>query len=229
MRVLSDCLRAVDALSLVDVQWVSRGILQFPFLPVVDNFFLREDPLQALRHGRFKRCPILLGSNHNEGSWFLIYEQSDRLTLERSEMSRVQFVDAVTSLFFFYPQYRQELNSTTAREAIVFRYTDWLTPNDTVANVHGLEQAIGDSSFLCPLNQFALQYAAVDGAAPVYTYFFTQRYSSNPWPTWMDVLHGDEVLFTFGQVLADGANFTDDERRLSRKIMRYWTNFAKFG
>ena len=45
----------------------------------------------------------------------------------------------------------------------------------------------------------------------------------------MGVLHGDEVLFMFGEPLKLGANFTDAERELSRDVMRYWTNFAKSG
>ena len=73
-------MRAVDASRLVDEQWVSRGILQFPFLPVVDGDFLPQRPDLMLEHRDFKRCPILIGSNRNEGSWFVVYELSDRLT-----------------------------------------------------------------------------------------------------------------------------------------------------
>ena len=67
IQQIIDCLRATPAKQLVEEQWVSRYILQFPFLPVVDGKFLFEDPEAALRKGRFKNCPILVGSNLNEG------------------------------------------------------------------------------------------------------------------------------------------------------------------
>jgi len=86
---LSDCMRQVDASRLVDEQWVSRGILQFPFLPVVDREFLPERPELMLDRRMFKKCPILLGSNKNEGSYFVIYELSDWLTEVPPGSSRV--------------------------------------------------------------------------------------------------------------------------------------------
>jgi len=259
MGELANCLRDVKVEELVEQQWVSRGILQFPFLPVIDNKFLIESPTQALRHHRFKKCPILIGSNLNEGSYFLIYELPDYLTLEKNAMTREAFLTSLNSLFFHYPQYGSQLNSTFLMDAVAFQYTNWLDVNDTVANVLSLDAAIGDCYFVCPLNEFAMSYAAAgrlhgvvstsDGVLPhdapqrltldtvkvdhelfdVYSYYFTERYASNPWPSWMGVMHGDEVLFTFGHVLKAEGNFTEDERRLSRAIMKYWTNFAKTG
>src|SRR6218665_111831 len=224
---LADCLRKELPQRLVDEQWVSRGILQFPFLPVVDNNFLKESPSELLRLGRFKKCPILLGSNFNEGSWFIIYELFPRLTLTAKDMSRADFSESMEKLFYTFPQYPQKLNSSFAMDAIKFQYTDWLNPDDADANLHGLDAAVGDFQFICPLNEFALSYASA--GQTVYMYYFTQRYSSNPWPDWMGGLHGDEVLFTFGQPLKPGRNFAADERELSRTIMNYWTNFAQTG
>jgi acetylcholinesterase len=244
----------VDPYKLVDEQWVSRGILQFPFLPVVDGKFLVESPDLILDHRTFKPCPILIGSNLDEGSYFLIYELNDRLTAEkkgetrrgleippgdRDIFTRDHFLQTVNTLFFYYPQYRVELNSSFGREAIAFQYTDWtaLSQDDSLANVNGLDHAVGDSNFVCPLNRFAMAYA--QAGLPVYMYYFTHRYTNNPWPQWMGVMHGDEILFTFGQALRDPEDlggpskwkimYTEEEKRLSRRMMRYWSNFAKTG
>jgi len=237
---------------LVDEQWVSRGILQFPFLPVVDREFLPERPSLMLEHRDFKRCPILLGSNRNEGSWFVVYELSERLTEvpvgaprvpvevppgDRRTMPREQYELALGTLFFYYPQYRRELNSTFGMDAVTFQYTDWTAGSldDSATNLAALDAAIADSNFVCPLNAFAAAYA--DAGAPVYVYFFTEPYAANSWPGWMGVMHGDEILFMFGHVLRDSSvrtgrwpiTYTPAEKELSRRMMSYWTNFAKTG
>lgn len=231
VRRLADCLRSADAHDLVERQWVSRGVLQFPFLPVVDGHFLAEDPIVSLRHGRFKRCPILLGSNRNEGSWFIVYELSDHLSLERKSTSRDQFVSSLRRLFFYYPQYGSSppnsSSSAVVFDAIAYRYTDWTDANDTDSNTAALESAVGDAFFVCPLNEFARSYAAA--GLPVFSYLFGHRYESNPWPHWMGVLHGDEIPFVFGHVFKSRQLYTATDRRLSQMMMRYWTNFARTG
>jgi len=87
--------------------------------------------------------------------------------------------------------------------------------------------ATSDGQFVCPLNRFAHHYASV--GLPVYAYYFTERYQSNPWPQWTGVLHGDEIFFVFGEPFKCRDNFTDNERTLSRQMITYWTNFAKTG
>ena len=226
MVEIADCLRDVPPQKLVDDQWVSRGIIQFPFLPVIDGAFLIETPEMSLKRKSFKKCPILLGSNLNEGSFFLIYELSDWLTLNTTTMTREQFLSAVNLLFFYYPQYPKEINSI-GLDAIAFQYSNWLDPNNKMKNIYQIDQAVGDCHFLCPVNTFANRYASA--GENVYYYFFTERYKSNPWPEWMGVLHGDEILFTFGEALKSGHNFTNAEKELSRKMMEYWSNFAKTG
>ena len=39
----------------------TQGIAQFTFVPIVDNYFLEDEPLHALNKGNFKKCPILIG------------------------------------------------------------------------------------------------------------------------------------------------------------------------
>ena len=65
-------------------------------------------------------------------------------------------------------------------------------------------------------------------------YFTIQLSSSNPWGVWMGVKHGDELEFTFGHPLnkkkSEGHySSTENERQLSLKIMKYFTEFAKTG
>ena len=226
MDILAKCLRSKSVQEVVDEQWVSRGIIQFPFVPVIDGAFLTEHPQQTLKYGRFYKCPILIGSNLNEGAFFVIYELMDYYDLERQSMNSQQFQASIDTLFYHYPQYPHEA-SKLVLDAIAFEYTNWLDPNDTYKNINALDKAVGDAYFTCAVNTFAHAYASA--GEHVFYYYFTQRYRSNPWPPWMGVLHGDEILFAFGEPLKSSGNFTGGEKRLSRKMMQYWTNFAKTG
>lgn len=60
-------------------------------------------------------------------------------------------------------------------------------------------------------------------------YLYKHRTRSNPWPRWTGVMHGDEISYVFGQALNPNLKYTDEEKFFSRRMMRYWTNFAKHG
>jgi len=98
---------------------------------------------------------------------------SPRVALEvppgdRSMLPREQFQMALNTLFFYYPQYRRELNSTFGVDAISFQYTDWASGSldDSAGNLAGLDAAVADSNFVCPLNSFAAAFADA-GVNPV--------------------------------------------------------------
>lgn len=222
-----NCLRLLSAHDIVIEQWVSRGIAQFPFVPIVDGAFLVETPEMSLKRQNFKKCPIIAGSNMNEGSFFVMYELfPEYLSLDHIKLNREHFLAMIKHLFFYYPQYPQKASSIGI-DAIAFQYSNWLDPSDKVSNAIALDNAVGDFQFTCNVNLFAHAYA--EAGENVFSYYFTERYKSNPWPEWMGVLHGDEIWFAFGEALKPGLNFSQAEKDLSRKVMKYWTNFAKSG
>jgi acetylcholinesterase len=226
MEKVAECLRKIGPQTLVDEQWVSRGIMQFPFIPVIDGTFLTESPMKSLERKSFKRCPILIGSNQNEGAWFIIYELSKFISLEMKSMTRDEFVFSMNQLFYYYPQYPQT-NNKFGLDATIFHYSNFLDPDDVDGNLKALDTAVADHHFVCPLNEFAHAYSSA--GENVYMYYLTQRYSTNPWPKWMGVLHGDDIFFVFGELLKDNMNYTKEEQQLTYQIMQYWTNFGKTG
>lgn len=171
MTEVADCLRRFTPQRLADEQFVARGILQFPFLPVVDGTFLPDKPVKLLNRGAFKRCPLLTGFNVNEGSYFIIYELTQYMNLTHITMTRDQFQHAVKDLFYFFPQYPQKINPF-ALDALSYQYTNWPDQSDTRENVRNLESAVGESQFICPSSQWALAYA--EAGEKVYSYYFTQ-------------------------------------------------------
>ncbi|EDL92343.1 rCG51379, partial [Rattus norvegicus] len=90
-------------------------------------------------------------------------------------------------------------------------------------------EMMGDFMFIIP----ALQVAHFQSAhASVYFYEFhlEANYLKNVRPPHVKADHGDEVPFVFGNSFW-GMKFdlTAEEKLLSRRMMKYWTNFARQG
>lgn len=229
---LMRCLRNVDAATIFDKTWAPNGLIQFSWLPSVDYYFLYEQPETSLRTGNFKHCPLLIGSNANEGSWFIPYEFYDSFKpLYKSEeinftIPYQKHVEHMNQAFRYYPQWPINMNQF-GKDAVIFRYTDWRNKDDTVLNRLNLDMAVSDYHFLCPTNKYAQYFVRAD--LPVYYYYFTHRSSGNAWGKWMGVMHGDEINFMFGVPIRPNSRYTDDEKRLSFHMMELWANFSKTG
>lgn len=221
-----NCMKSMPAKAIVDYQWVTRNIMQFPFIPVIDGVFVPDDPVKLLERREFKKCPILIGSNANEASFFIIYELDSQFNLTWKSMTRDDYSTSLTKLFFYYPQYPINM-PYRGLEAVKFQYTPWSDLDDVDKNIYALDMAVSDSQFICPLNIFARSYSSA--GQDVYAYYFTQRIKNHVWPEWMGVLHGDEILFMFSEVTKWKNNYTYEEQELSKKMILYWSNFAKTG
>lgn len=231
-----ECARKVDPVETVqksDEHFYSRaiyGIAQYTFLPVVDNYFLDEEPIISLNRGQFKKCPILTGVNKDEGNWFFVYSfKNFRDYFNISEPPIINYNDFeehIAQLFYFYPQYPYTA-SPLVLKAITHRYTYWNNVNDTFHNRENLDDAAGDFHFICPVVDLSNQYALY--GQKVFFYLYTHRNSKHYWPDWLGVMHADEITFVFGEPLNNTLNFTHAEKVFTRRIIKYWSNFAKYG
>ncbi|KAK7090069.1 acetylcholinesterase-like [Littorina saxatilis] len=223
-----ECLRQVGPeLFVVNDYSVVQGIVQFPFVPVVDGFFLTETPDEYLRSGRFKKTPLLLGSNAQEGTWFLVYENADNFNLHTESLISAENMELLMeNLFFYHPRHPERLNKF-GKEAIIFQYTDWEKPKDQASCRDHIALAVGDYHFVCEVNELSDRYA--ESGQRVYQYWFDHRSSISPWPEWMGTLHGDEIHYVFGMPLDADRGYSEKEKQLSKRIMRFWSNFAKTG
>ena len=71
-----ECLRRANATRMVNAEWdagIALDIMACPFVPVLDGVFFPESPARALARKNFKHTKLLLGTNTNEGYYFLIY------------------------------------------------------------------------------------------------------------------------------------------------------------
>ncbi|XP_022521724.2 cholinesterase [Astyanax mexicanus] len=216
------CLRTIDPEKIVNQQYTvihDTTILNIPFPPTVDGDFLLDMPEVLMQSGQFLNTEILLGLNQDEGPYFLIYGAKGFGLSHQSLITRDQFLQGVASSL---PGF-----SEMAREAAAFQYTNWMDELSGQKNRDALGWLVGDRYFSCPLLDFARKYVEHGGSASLY--LFNHRSSSNAWPEWMGVMHGDEIEFVFGLPLNSSRGYTEEEVAMSRRMMRHWANFAKTG
>ena len=156
-----DCLRKVPAWKFPreeskDIQ----GYAQFPFVPVVDGRFLTKSPEEYLAGGSFKKIPLLMGSNANEGTWLLVYNEPDHFKINTSSrISSETHHNVLDRLFHYHPQYPTKLGQV-AKDGVTFQYTDWSRPYDQTMLRDQVEQAVGDVHFVCGVVDMAQTVAS---------------------------------------------------------------------
>lgn len=215
---MMECLRRIKAEVLVNTKCCELNILEFPFVPVaVDGEFLIEDPKISLQRGDFKEVDILMGSNSEEAFYFLLYGLNEILPKEENvTVSQKDYLNAVTKIF---PKYNDSVQD------IMDKYNK--DSSDVISNRDALDKMAGDKSFICDSNDFADFYA--EKVKNIYMYYFTHQRENDPWPRWTGVKHADEIQYVFGQPLNQTAEYSEEEKAFSRRIMRYWANFARTG
>nr|XP_060635748.1 acetylcholinesterase [Anolis sagrei ordinatus] len=219
---LVGCLRSKRPQELVDEEWAVlpyKSVFRFGFVPVVDGDFFPDTPEAMLSAGNFKETQVMLGVVKDEGTYFLIYGVPGFSKDNESLISREDFLEGVR---IGVPH-----ANDIATEAVLLQYTDWRDQDNGEKNREAMDDIVGDHNVICPAMHFAARYAARGNA--VFAYLFDHRASNLIWPPWMGVPHGYEIEFIFGLPLNDSLNYTQEEKQLSRRMMRYWANFARTG
>lgn len=218
------CLRQVHATEIIATQnnvVVGEGkFMEFAFVSTIDNHFITENPTDSLKRGNFKQDSVLLGFNRDEGYFFLAYEYTEHLGRQITKDITVSQYKSMVRDVLGYP-------SAALAETVAFEYGAPYHGKTSTQFRKPLDDVVGDVMFKCPVIDAAMAYAD-DPKVSVYVYEFNHRTSASPWPSWMGVMHGFEIDHVFGAPIRDG-NYTKQEMELSRKMIDYWTNFAKTG
>ena len=221
---LMDCMIRVDPRKVVSNQWnetIISGYFDVPIGPVTDGFFFPHPPRDLLRAGRFKNTNIMLGSNKDEGTYFLLYGLNRYFNLKHERpLNRPEFLEALRDIV-------DPNVPDLIMDAIVFEYEQSKPPHVRGTYRDVMDDISGDFNFICPTNDMAAVYS--HSGHDVFMYRFLHRSSMNPWPKWMGVMHGYEIEFIFGKPLNKSLSYTKEERTLSKRMMKYWSNFAKTG
>ncbi|XP_075290263.1 fatty acyl-CoA hydrolase precursor, medium chain-like isoform X2 [Opisthocomus hoazin] len=161
------------------------------------------------------------------------------------EKTGEEMVQILQKMIMKFPAYADGLDEDVARQVLrsILAFTIMGTTSEVTDRVYneyignaenraqvrdGLLDALGDSFFVFSAIEVARYHR--DAGNPVYFYEFQHRPSSTAGivPEFVKADHSDEIAFVFGKPFLAG-HATKEEEKLSRTVMRYWTNFARNG
>ncbi|XP_063801699.1 fatty acyl-CoA hydrolase precursor, medium chain-like isoform X2 [Pseudophryne corroboree] len=196
------------------------------FLPLpvcVDGVFLPKPAEEILADKESNKVPLLLGVNNQEFGWIL--PQLLNVTLITEEIHRELLPLALGTIPIL------GLDAS----GIPFVMDEYFGGTKDPSELRDqLIDACGDVLMVIPVLKAAKYHR--DSGLPVYFYEFQHRSSmfQDTKPDYVKADHTDELIYVMGgPYLRNGVVFagdaTDEEKALSRTIMRYWANFARNG
>ncbi|XP_021076070.1 carboxylesterase 5A [Mus pahari] len=214
-KAMLKCLRGKSSLELLSLNQKAKS-----FTRVVDGSFFPEEPLELLSQKTFKTVPSIIGVNNQECGYILPMRDTPGILLGSNESTALTLIHALLHI----PTQHLHI---VAKEYFQGKHF----PTDIRDTLLDL---FGDVFFVVPGLVTARYHR--DAGGPVYFYEFQHRpYSfQNSRPAFVKADHTDEIRFVFGGPFLKGdvvmfEDATEEEKLLSRKMMKYWANFARSG
>lgn len=204
------CLRALPATAFLAPAATQPG----SSLPVVDGVVVPQVPLQAFKSGQFNHVPIILGSNHDEGTafvWPIEAALGGALTAEG-----------------YAAQVQKLYRGNAAAVQAEYPVGAYPSPIQALATIYT------DGNVACPTEQ---KREALSGYVRVFGYEFNEpnpAQASLLGPPEPGLAYGDyhtaDLPYVFGVTAPNGDRLTAaKDLALSHRIIKYWTNLAKLG
>uniref|UniRef100_A0A673VEL8 Carboxylic ester hydrolase n=1 Tax=Suricata suricatta TaxID=37032 RepID=A0A673VEL8_SURSU len=213
-EALVDCLRDKSEEEILAINE------HFRIIPgMVDGIFLPRHPQELLASADFQPVPSIIGVNNDEYGWLIPSAINIFDTQKEMDRETVKAVlQKISSMLVLSPE---------SVDLLMEEYIgDSADPHTLQVQFH---EMMGDYMFVIP----ALQVANFQRVhAPVYFYEFQHRPSffKDIKPPHVRADHGDEIVFVFGTAFQRGyVEVTEEEELFSRKMMKYWANFARNG
>jgi para-nitrobenzyl esterase len=197
-------LRALPADRIMALQ----GSEAMRFAPVVDGYYLREQPSVTFARGQAARVPLLVGSNSQEMAYqALLGSEPATLTGYRAALRRL---------------YGERAD-----------FVERLYPAQTDQAVTAAATALASDRFLgvATWKLFDLQRRT---GAPTYYYYYSRirpRVVNEPnTPAALGAVHSAEIEYALGNLDTNPRYaWTDEDRRVGRTLQGYFVNFIKTG
>ena len=196
-------LRAKPAQELLQASLKTKGG-PFVFWPNVDGYFLPEDSAAIYGAGKQAHVALLAGWNADE--------QDYKAFFGKKEVSKENYVAKIKA------QYREH-----ATEILK------LYPAKTEEQVKHSGGDLASHEFIAYSTWKWLEMQMTTGESPMYRYRFEQAPPTPAGEANRGAYHSADIEYVFETLDWKHLPWTADDRKLSRMISSYWTNFAKTG
>jgi para-nitrobenzyl esterase len=203
------CMRTKPAAAILQAE-PSAGL---SWGPVIGGFTLPLNTVKAFETGHYLHVPLLQGSNHDEGEFFVGIEFD---LLGGHPLTAAQYPKVVTAQF----------GAKDAKKVLAhYPLSAFKSPDLAYA------QVLTDSEFSCP----ALLTDILTQGSGSYAYEFSDPHPPNDFGVKfsfpLGAAHSTELQYVFGKIplLDTTPPFKPDQSALSAQMMGYWTRFAATG
>jgi para-nitrobenzyl esterase len=219
------CLRAIPVASILTEPAV-RAISA----PVVDNLVLTQSIAAALTSGNFNRVPVMEGSNHDEWRLFVAFSFEQATPPFPVNAATYKTATALSLGATTPAAIAATIASLTAGGVfdVLYPLANFPAPQPQLT-----VGAIGtDAIFACNSRTSVRRLA---NFVPVFAYEFNDANAPElflPPATFpFGAAHASEIQYLFGlrPSVPDPVALNEDQRRLSRDMVHYWTQFARNG
>lgn len=242
------CLQKTDAKTIIDklAQFGKdlHAMLKLQFLPTIDSEFLTRQPLETVLKSKIEPTQeiktlrtfrVINGINSAEGAMWLPFvlgeePNPEEAVITHADLKNIHIANILQLITMGQPV--PDLLSTLVSS----EYTDWQNPSNA-RNMY--VKFMGDLYFNVPGAELSMLHAN-DSDTRSWLYSFDAWLEKHilQSPSWIGgANHADEMLPLFGYAttnqgpLAFENDYTPPEweLELSKQIMTFWSNFAKYG
>ena len=205
---VASCLRDLPANAFLTPAATPQGAT----LPVVDGLVLPQQPLQAFQSGQFSHIPVIIGSTHDEGTFFAF-----PFDAAPGGLTAAGYAAQVQSIY------------GTNAGAVLSEYPVSAYPSP----IQALAAVFTDADVACPT---AEKREALSRYVQVFGYEFSEPNPAQgpllgpplPGLTYGDY-HTSDLPYVFGVSAPNGARVAGKDLSLSQRIIKYWTSLARAG
>ena len=196
--------------------------------PVVDDYFMPDEPVELVKRRQFQVVPTLIGTTKDEWGITALFLDFPSSLFVRPTMNISYWRSVIPDILI-------NIDTPEKMAAVEQQYLDWsVADNATGDQLDAYIRVQTDQFFACPTEYYARALEAA--GAEVYRYEMTHDPAWSVYggiPQWTGAVHAEDLPFVFAWGLSPSMGSvvgqTDEEKFMSIEFMRYWTNFVISG
>ena len=220
LKTVTECLRKKTVQDIM--KWQRARVSDSTLVsPSMDKNIFTGFPFDQVKNGKLpvSDVDLMIGFNTDEGTMFMPnVTQWDKAYFE--------------SQIRMYLSSRYGHNNELATKLVSFYYQSFVKP-DSLNFRKGFKEFLDDYMFKEGIVRLALEWSKKH--SNTYMYHFSYRPKYLIFPQW-GVAHAMDLTFVFGMPFLIGnqfqfliSNYTEEDKEVSLKVMKMWTDFAKTG
>ncbi|KAL3867622.1 hypothetical protein ACJMK2_040503 [Sinanodonta woodiana] len=222
---IKKCLKTLDSHDFLGYSKYNRpSAKMLPFPIAIDNEILEDFPSQLLQDNKSHAHSVMLGFTKDE-SIELVWHYKDYMQyydyLFHIDDLKRRLVDIINILAPY---------QHISEDFLLYEYLNWHDPENTDELLQSYSELDMDSSYAAP-GILTADLLSKDLHRKVYVYSFEYNFPNADGKWKYGIEHGRDIFYLFGLPLVGHArfNFTDEDRKMSRYMMKLYGDFVKTG